>query len=82
MRSSGPPKPRSLNNFEVLSRPRKMLPSMYFDKSYSTCGFTASEVAEADDKFQAPSFKTVDLYGIDTEVQTAFEVRWTLLLFL
>ena len=55
---------------------------MYFDKSYSTCGFTASEVAEADDKFQAPSFKTVDLYGIDTEVQTAFEVRWTLLLFL
>jgi len=47
LRSSGPPKPRSLNNFVVLSWPRKMLPSTFFDTPNSPCEVTASEAAEA-----------------------------------
>ena len=47
LRSSGPPKSRSLNNFEVMSWPRKMLPSMFFDTPNSPCEVTASEAAEA-----------------------------------
>ena len=45
--SFDPPKSRSVINFEVLSWPQKMLPSMFFDTPNSKCEVTASEAAEA-----------------------------------